>query len=148
MILYLDASALVKYYVAELGSQEVAQWILESPQTATSLICRAEVAAAITRTVKLGIFGREEAFNVLKTFRQDWLDFVRLPITGASVARADELAWGLGLRGYDAVHLASALTWQEQIREPVALATFDTELWQAGRQVELNVLPADLSLFR
>jgi hypothetical protein len=29
--------------------------------------------------------------------------------TEVLVARADELAWELGLRGYEAVHLASAL---------------------------------------
>jgi len=148
MTLYLDASALVKYYVAEAGSQDVAQWILENPQAATSLISRAEVAAAITRTIKLSVLDRETAFQTLKAFQQDWMDYVRLPITEMIVARADGLAWELGLRGYDAVHLACAQVWQETIRESVALATFDDELWRAGKLVGLDVLPADIENWR
>ena len=148
MTLYLDASALVKYYVAEAGSQDVSQWILEYPQTATNLISRSEVAAAITRTIKLSVLDREAAFQTLKAFRQDWMDYVRLPITEVIVARADGLAWDLGLRGYDAVHLASAQVWQETIRESVALATFDHELWRAGKLVGLEVLPADIENWR
>ena len=148
MTLYLDASALVKYYVAEAGSQDVAQWILDYPQAATNLISRAEVAAAVTRTIKLSVFDREAAFQTLKAFRQDWMDYVRLPITEAIVTRADGLAWELGLRGYEAVHLASAQVWQETIRESVALATFDDELWRAGNLVGLEVLPADIANWR
>lgn len=144
MTLYLDASALVKYYVAEAGSQDVAQWILEYPQVGTNLISRAEVSAAITRTINLDVLDREDAFQTLKAFRQDWLDYIRLPITEAIVSRADGLAWELGLRGYDAVHLASALIWQEAISESVALATFDYELWKAGKLVGVDVLPLDI----
>jgi len=37
--------------------------------------------------------------------------------------------------GYDAVQLASALTWQESVGMEITLATFDTQLWTATRQV-------------
>jgi predicted nucleic acid-binding protein len=42
MILYLDASALVKRYVAEAGTEAVAQAIAEADVIGTSLIIRAE----------------------------------------------------------------------------------------------------------
>jgi len=60
------------------------------------------------------------------------------------VARADSLAWEYGLRGYDAVHLASALLWQEALGEPVTLATFDKPLWEAAQQAGMGVWPEDL----
>ena len=51
------------------------------------------------------------------------------------------MAWDFDLRGYDAVHLAAALLWQETIGEPVTLATFDRQLWQAGGRAGLSVWP-------
>jgi predicted nucleic acid-binding protein len=50
------------------------------------------------------------------------------------VERAEALAWEHGLRGYDAVHLASALTWQESVGEQIVLATFDQQLWEAASE--------------
>ncbi|MFW6136006.1 MAG: hypothetical protein ACOC7N_04210, partial [Chloroflexota bacterium] len=52
-------------------------------------------------------------------------DLVRVQATEMLVARADTLAWELGLRGCDAVHLASALWWQEGLDQPVAMVVFD-----------------------
>ena len=59
-------------------------------------------------------------------------------------AGADSLAWELGLRGYDAVHLASAALWKEGMGQEVALATFDQQLWEAAIQCGLVPFPDDL----
>jgi predicted nucleic acid-binding protein len=64
--------------------------------------------------------------------------------TETLVARADGLAWELGLRGYDAVHLASALSWQEGLGAEVTLATFDRRLWEAAGGRGLRPLPENL----
>jgi hypothetical protein len=62
------------------------------------------------------------------------------------VAQAADLAWQHGLRGYDAVHLAAALTWCRSMESPALLATFDRQLWLAARRSGLAVLPSDLVL--
>lgn len=49
MILYLDASALVKRYVAETGSETVARAIADAEMVGTSILSRAETVAALTR---------------------------------------------------------------------------------------------------
>ena len=49
MILFLDASALVKRYVAEEGSEEVEAWSLEAEALATTVISRVEVPAALAK---------------------------------------------------------------------------------------------------
>ena len=72
-------------------------------------------------------------------FRADWPRLARIQLAEPLLARADALAWDYGLRGYDAVHLASALYWQESLREPVTLATFDRELWRAGQAAGVEV---------
>jgi len=55
VIVYLDASALVKRYVAERGSKDVVEWTAAAEIVATSVISRAEVAAALARAVRLGV---------------------------------------------------------------------------------------------
>ncbi len=58
-----------------------------------------------------------------------------------TVARGDNLAWQLGLRGYDAIHLASAIILQEEINSPITMFTFDRQLWEAAKTVGLGTLP-------
>jgi predicted nucleic acid-binding protein len=147
MILYLDASALVKRYIAEAGSAEVGRLIARTDAVGTSVISRAEVAAALAKAVRVGLLSRDDAGAALQVFRAQWVDLVRLQLTETVVARADALAWEHGLRGYDAVHLGAALFWQDTIGEPITLATFDHQLWQKGEIVGLVVWPEDLKQF-
>lgn len=144
MIIYLDASALVKLYVTEAGSKAVNQVIETADQIGTSLISRAEVAAALAKAVRMGILQQKDGLSTLQTVRKNWSDFVRIPITEIIVSRADSLAWEHHLRGYDAVHLAAALLWQETIGEPITIATFDQSLWEAADGVGLIPFPFDL----
>ncbi len=144
MILYLDASALVKRYVAEVGSAQVGQAIASAELVGTALISRAEVAAALARAVRVGALAQKEAHTSLQSFRKEWLDLVRIQITEGVISRADALAWEHQLRGYDAVQLAAASFWQETIESTVTMATFDQTLWKATKQVGLATFPLDL----
>ncbi|MEA2695473.1 MAG: uncharacterized protein QOJ16_4860 [Acidobacteriota bacterium] len=144
MIAYLDASALVKRYVVEAGSEAVAQLLTEAKAVGTATISFVEVVAALAKATRLGGLDRQEAEAAQGAFRGDWPDLMRLPVTQPLLERAADLAWQLGLRGYDAVQLAAAVSWQEALETPVTLATFDRQLWQAARQAGLPVFPADL----
>jgi len=144
MILYLDASALVKRYVAEAGSAEVGAAISQAALTGTALISRAEVAATFGKAVRVDALTQEEALAALQVFRNDWVDLVRIQVTGMVIARADLLAWDHGLRGYDAIQLASALAWQDALGEQVTMAAFDKHLWAVAELVGLAAYPADL----
>lgn len=141
MILYLDASAIVKRYVTESGSKEVVALIRDAAAVATSMVSRAEVAAAFARSVRLGVLDEAGGRRAQRRFAGEWPDFVRIPVTEALVARADTLAWDHGLRGYDAVQLASALVWQDSIGQDAVLATFDQQLTRAGVEAGLRVWP-------
>jgi predicted nucleic acid-binding protein len=141
MILYLDTSALVKRYLVEEGSTDVARWISQSRPISTSLITRAEMGAAITKAIRMNLINPDQGQYALNWFRTEWETLGRLPIHEATVQRADELACRHGLRGYDAVHLACALLYGEGLGEQVTLATYDRRLWQAGQTEGLIVLP-------
>ena len=144
MILYVDTSALVKRYIAELGTAEVTQAIAGAEVVGTSIIARAEMAAALAKAVRMSVLARDAADAALQVFRSEWPRLVRVQATEMLVARADALAWEWGLRGYDAVHLASAMLWREGMDEDVALATFDRRLWEVAGQCGLGVFPNDL----
>jgi predicted nucleic acid-binding protein len=144
MILYLDASALVKRYVSELGSQEVLRRIGEAQVASTAAISRAEVAAALAKAARLDLLSRGDAEDAYEAFLQEWPDLVRLPVTDIVLDRAADFVWDLGLRGYDAVQLAAAVTWQGAIESPVSFATFDRRLWTASGRMGLIPYPEDL----
>lgn len=141
MILYLDTSALAKQYVREPESPLVAAWVAKADLTGTCLVARAEMAAVLGRLRRMEALEEEDALQALTAFRERWPAYVRLPLTEATAAHADELAWQYALRGYDAVHLAAAVLWQRNLGEPVTLATFDRQLAAAVAAAGLAVLP-------
>ncbi len=141
MIVYLDASALVKRYVAEASSPVVVSLIMKADAIGTAAISRAEVSAALGKATRMKILKRDEAASALQVFTADWENLIRLQITEVLIARASALAWDHGLRGYDAVHLAAAVFWQEMLSEPVTLATFDRQLWHGASVAGLIAWP-------
>jgi len=141
MIVYLDAGAIVKLYVMESGSDQVQQLIKQADSVGTALISRAEVVAALAKAVRTAVLDESQAKDAVQLFRSHWPDYARVQLTETTIGRADMLAWSHGLRGYDAVHLASALVWQETLGEPVLLATFDRQLHQAGGLIGLETWP-------
>jgi len=144
VIAYLDASALVKRYLVERGSRETIALTTESEMIATSIVSRAEVAAALAKAARIGLAKPDVARNAQRRFAGDWPDLVRVPVTEALVERADALAWEYGLRGYDAVQLASALTWQESVGEQIVVAAFDQQLWEAAKRSGLKAWPEEI----
>jgi len=142
MILYLDASALVKRYIQEKASQDVTAWIEAADMVVIGLISRVEVAAAIARAGRRMLITPDETLAALRQFRSEWESFLRLPITENTVVRGDALAVEYNLMGYDATHLACALIWQETLGMPVTLASFDSQLIEAARGVQMAHLPS------
>ena len=144
MIVYLDASALVTRYVTERGSRETGELSAKADVVATSLVSRAEVAAALAKAVRLGIVEPDNGRRAQRAFASQWPDIAKVPVTEALMSRAEALAWDFALRGYDAVQLASALTWQEAVGAEITLATFDRQLWDAGKRAGIRIWPETL----
>ncbi|WP_143587154.1 type II toxin-antitoxin system VapC family toxin [Thermus thermophilus] len=117
----------MKRYVAEEGSEEVAAWSAE--------------AEALAKAQRMGVLTAGGFRRAIQAFAEDWPDLVHLPFTEALASRAADLAVAHGLRGYDAVPLASALLLAELVDAPVAFAVFDRTLGKAARAEGLGVLP-------
>ena len=113
---YLDASALVKRYVDEVGSD----WLrttIASDQPAllfTSRMTIVEVIGAFARRVREGSLSSAELAMARDAFRGDCLnEYQIMPPTMTVIDLACALLEQHPLRAYDATHLATALGAQQ-----------------------------------
>jgi len=132
MIVYLDTSSLVKLYVLEEDSYIVENLVESSDVVATSLIAYAEARSAFARRLRENAFSIDEYRQILPRFDQDWENCLRIGITGDLVRRAGNLAEKHGLRGFDAIHLSSAITFREELSFPVYFSCSDRKLQNAS----------------
>lgn len=115
-VVYLDASAVVKRYVDEVGSEWIRSLIVANGTSLlfTSRMTIVEVISAFTRRVREGSLTPEELKSVENAFRGDCVNAYQImPPTPAVIDLACELIGRYPLRAYDATHLASALTVQD-----------------------------------
>jgi uncharacterized protein len=144
MIVYIDTSALVKRYIQEANSGDVVTLLDQANLTGSILLTRVEMASAFSKAVRMKWLDLQTSEEAWQDFLLHWRSFSRLVVTQPLIDRASRLAWDYGLRAYDATHLAAALLWQETLETPVTLATYDRELWQAGKKAGLSVWPDNL----
>ena len=144
MIVYIDTSALVKRYIQEANSGDVVTLLDQADLAGSILLTRVEMASAFSKAVRMKWLNPQASEEAWQDFLVHWRSFSRLVVTQPLTDRASRLAWDYGLRAYDATHLAAALLWHETLETPVTLATYDRELWQAGKKAGLSVWPENL----
>lgn len=107
-MLYLDSSALVKLYVDEPFSAEMQRLAWDANQILCHVIGYVEVRAAFAAANRQGRLNPDDYPGMVARFRQHWPNISQISVDEALLERAAELAEGLGLRGYDSMHLAAA----------------------------------------
>ena len=140
MYLYLDTSALVKRYIHENGSDAVHQIVLQADTVAISIVGKVEMFSAISRTPQNWV-GEETRILAIKAFKEDYGGLLFLNPHDGVINLACEMADKYKLRGFDAIHLATAMIWMEEVDENVHFCTYDHQLWQAARKTKLIVSP-------
>jgi hypothetical protein len=136
--LYFDTSALVKYYVHESGST----WVSSLIDDATNLIFTndvaiAEVSAALAILKRTNrITTRTQRIALAQFYEDISRRYYLLNLTRAIAFNAAELAQRYPLKGYDAVHLATALTQSVFLKSDNAAVTLiggDAQMLAAAR---------------
>lgn len=141
MILYLDTSALVKLYVEEPLSQELTAAVAEAEAVATSLLAYAESRAAFARARREARLSAQIYRRIVEALVEDWPRYISVEVTDRLVKNAGDLAAHRALRGYDALHLASALSLCQQVTASVTFLAFDRELTLAAKREALHLHP-------
>lgn len=139
MILYLDTSSLVKLYVAEAGSEQVRALVDGADVISTSVVAFPEARSAFARLAREGTLTPEELVAVRGDLLRDWESFLKIRVLKRVYEQAGDLTEQHGLRGFDALHLASfqELLSQSEDRE-VEFSAFDARLNEAARVVKTD----------
>jgi predicted nucleic acid-binding protein len=141
MMLYVDTSALVKLYVEEPMSQELSAAVDEVEAVATSLLAYAEAMAAFARARREARLSPQGYRRVVDAFEEDWPRYITVEVTDRLVKTAGHLAASRALRGYDALHLASALSVRERVPSSMMFVAFDRALNLAAKREALRIHP-------
>ena len=132
---FLDSSALVKFYVEEIGSD----WTRSLTNVAENIIyvasvARVEIVSALTRRLNRGDIVPAEFDQACDEAEADFINQFRIvDLTNAIIEDAITLAKRHGLRAYDAVQLAAALDTGRIISEVES-----TELILVSADADLN----------
>lgn len=134
----MDTSALIKLIVVEEGS-DVAAELWNTYPAACSVLAYPEARAALAaarRARRLTPRAHNRAVAELDALHHE---VVIVGVDDALARRAGELADERALRGYDAVHLASALALGP---DETILVTWDRDLGNAAVSAGLAIAPA------
>jgi predicted nucleic acid-binding protein len=138
LTVYFDTSALLKLVVEEEGSETAASLWDRADAVVTSRLAYAEGRAALAAARRKGRLTTRAHGTAKRAFEALWRQLWLLELREDIVRAAGDLAEQLALKGYDAVHLASAVS---ASGGDVVLATWDRDLGSAALALGLAVAP-------
>ncbi len=135
MIAYFDSSSIVKWFFDEPFT-ELAKDIKDKAKiVVTSLLAFPEVLSAINRACREGRCLESEMELVRNEFLLIWPNFQWIRVNEELMQQAGEFIFKHNLRGFDAVHLASALLLKQEGRGiDLFFSCFDQNLNRAARK--------------
>jgi uncharacterized protein len=144
-LFYVEASAFVKHYLPEAGSDVVSELLVAPAVTDrfyTSLLSIVEVTAAMYRQVRAAQLREPRAQEAVAHLRRTLSGLFGVwPLSIETMSAAVAAAEGHRLRAGDAIHLATALaTAALAAPDRLVLVSSDGELAQAAAAAGLAVL--------
>jgi hypothetical protein len=139
MIIFLDTSAWIKYFLAEEGTSSVQQFLQnvlveENNRMVASPITYPEVMATLKRALLGQRITQVEMETIIQLFEAQWQSIQVVTVTTSLVYLAGQLAKDYALRGCDAFQLATALESSCDL-----FVSSDKELNRAASQCEIMV---------
>jgi predicted nucleic acid-binding protein len=144
-VIYLDTSALIKRFVNEKGSPLVQSIVQRTGAIATAKIAYAEIFAGLTRKLREGNLSKAQYALACRQFESDWHAYLRVELEDDILLLARDLIQRRPLRGFDAVHLASALRLKIALGEKVTFAAADGRLLKAAEGENLEPLNVEIA---
>ena len=137
-IVYFDSSALVKLVVEERGSDVSAALWDGADAVMSSGLAYPEVRAALGAAHRGGRISQRSLKKAKAAWELFWEALAIVEPTRGLMQEAGNIAERHNLRGYDAVHLASALT----VEKPhIVIAVWDVRLRDAAEASGLSIAP-------
>ncbi len=124
----------------EAGSGAVRGWLAEASGLATSALTYVEARSALARRRRARELSPADHRTIVRTLDLDWQRYVVIEARDVVLEEAVRLADVHALRGYDAIHLASAVLLRRRLEDRVALASWDDDLDAAAGDEGFEVL--------
>jgi predicted nucleic acid-binding protein len=135
VIAYFDSSSMAKWLFDEPFSELARDSRDRAEIVVTSLVAFPEVLSAINRACRQGRCLRSDTELLRDEFLRIWPDFQWIEVREELVQKAGGLIFKHSLRGFDAVHLASALLLKQGGGKiDLFFSCFDQNLNLAARQ--------------
>ncbi|MBK5222539.1 MAG: type II toxin-antitoxin system VapC family toxin [Acidimicrobiia bacterium] len=136
MIAYFDTSAIVPLVIGEPGSTACTRLWNEATRVMSVRLLYPEARAALAKAHRMDRLTRRQLTAAVADLEVIMTEVDHAEITADLARDAGELADVHGLRGYDAVHLAAAVS----AREPdLVVATGDHGMAAAARALGISV---------
>lgn len=139
MNVYFETSALVKLLLEEPGAEDARDLWDEADLVTVALIAYPEARSALAAAHRDHRISSAELEVAKRKLNRLWTQTQVVDFDEPVAVSAGDAAETFGLRGYEAVHLATALILQD---ESLLVATWDADLRAAALDVGLRVAPA------
>ena len=135
MICYFDTSAFVPLLIGEQSSKTCLELWNEADEVVTARLLYVEAAAAFAFAHRMDRLSDDEHRLTLRQLDRLWAEFDIIEVDEPVMRRAAQLADQCALRGYDAVHCASA----EQVDDDqLVVVSGDRKLLNACQELGLS----------
>lgn len=139
MLLYVDTSALIPLIVDEPSSPLCRDVWRRAATRCSSILIRVEAAAALAQAHRMGRLTTDELSSGLRAAATLLRGMYLISVTADVATVAADIAVAHGLRGYDAVHAATAAS----VASPeTAVVSGDRALLDALPRLGLTVIAA------
>lgn len=142
---YFDTSAFIKAFLIEVGTDKVQHLLLRDGMPTTATITYAEMYSGFSRTRREGGLTAIQYETICQEFESFWSSSLQISLTLSVLTLSRDLITRHPLRAFDAIHLASALHIQEEMKEPMRIIAADGRLLQAAAAEKLAVLNIELA---
>ena len=136
---YFDTSVLAKRYIRENGSDQ-ANGLLRKYRFISSRLALVEAASTFRRRHESGDMEATQFHAILARFDADAQHRSLIEPTREILDRAEKLARENNLRSLDALHLSSALCFNDSIHTRVPFITADSAQRDAATTLSLDVI--------
>jgi predicted nucleic acid-binding protein len=109
----------------------------------TATIAYAEMYSGLTRRHRDGDLSAIDYARACEQFERDWTGYLRIRLDDDVLGAARLVIQRHGLRGFDGIHLASALALQNQWDETVVVVAADQRLLRAAAAEGLATLDVE-----
>ncbi len=136
MIAYFDTSALIPLVIGEPASSACSRLWNEATRVVSTRLIYPEARAALAQAQRMSRLTAVELKQAVDELDSIALEIGYIEVSAELAVSAGDLAQAHGLRGYDAVHLASAVLVND---EEIALVTGDRQLASAAQSIGISV---------